>query len=134
MVLSPARDGEAMMADINVTPFTDVLLVLLIIFMTLAALIAQPGFQRRLPCKCAHRLAAAAPPLNVTVSARGDMWVGVHRTDARRIYADLRAGLTTARTRAIALDASAGAPYGTILRVLDAAKAAGDANVTLVTH
>jgi biopolymer transport protein ExbD len=134
MVLLPARDADGMMADINVTPFTDVLLVLLIVFMTLAALIAQPGFQRRLPCKCPHHAAAAVPPLEVTVSARGDMWVGLRRTDARRIYSDLRAALAASRTRAIALDASAGAPYGTILRVLDAAKAAGDVNVTLVTQ
>jgi biopolymer transport protein ExbD len=74
------------------------------------------------------------PPLDVTVNARGDIWVGVRRTDARRIYADLRAGLAASKARGIALDASAGAPYGTILRILDAAKAAGDVNVTLVTQ
>ena len=39
------------MAEINITPFTDVLLVLLIIFMILAALVAPPGFEKELPNK-----------------------------------------------------------------------------------
>ena len=37
------------MAEINITPFTDVLLVLLIIFMILAALVTPPGFEKELP-------------------------------------------------------------------------------------
>ena len=47
-MLSSARDDEVM-AEINITPFTDVLLVLLIIFMILAALVTPPGFQKNLP-------------------------------------------------------------------------------------
>jgi biopolymer transport protein ExbD len=38
------RADDAVMAEINITPFTDVLLVLLIIFMILAARVAPPGF------------------------------------------------------------------------------------------
>src|SRR6202044_2441207 len=49
-LLSSAGDDEVM-AEINITPFTDVLLVLLIIFMILAALITPPGFQKQLPNK-----------------------------------------------------------------------------------
>jgi biopolymer transport protein ExbD len=40
---------DGVMAEINITPFTDVLLVLLIIFMILAALVAPPGFEKQLP-------------------------------------------------------------------------------------
>jgi biopolymer transport protein ExbD len=43
----------ALLCEINVTPFTDVLLVLLIVFMILAALVVPPGFERRLPNGCA---------------------------------------------------------------------------------
>lgn len=49
-MLSSAGDDEVM-AEINITPFTDVLLVLLIIFMILAALVTPPGFQKNLPDK-----------------------------------------------------------------------------------
>ncbi|MEA2688294.1 MAG: Biopolymer transport protein ExbD/TolR, partial [Candidatus Eremiobacteraeota bacterium] len=43
------QSDASVMAEINITPFTDVLLVLLIIFMILAALVAPPGFEKQLP-------------------------------------------------------------------------------------
>lgn len=129
------QNDAGTMAEINITPFTDVLLVLLIIFMVLAAIVAPPGFQRRFPCGCSHRRAVpAAKPLEVAVDTRGNVSVAGRASDGTRLYADLRRGLLAEKTRAIALDAAAKAPYGAILRVLDAAKAAGDADVTLVTQ
>ena len=47
MIGTEANDATVM-AEINLTPFTDVLLVLLIIFMLLAALVAPPGFEKKL--------------------------------------------------------------------------------------
>ena len=47
MTTSSSRESQCM-ADINITPFTDVLLVLLIIFIILAAVAAPPGFQKQL--------------------------------------------------------------------------------------
>ena len=47
MGLLSAQQDQEVMAEINITPFTDVLLVLLIIFMILAALVAPPGFRER---------------------------------------------------------------------------------------
>ena len=49
MSLLSAQQDDDVMAEINITPFTDVLLVLLIIFMILAALVTPPGFQKELP-------------------------------------------------------------------------------------
>jgi len=51
MSMVSAQQDDAVMAEINITPFTDVLLVLLIIFMILAALVAPPGFEKQLPDK-----------------------------------------------------------------------------------
>ena len=51
MGLLSAQQDQEVMAEINITPFTDVLLVLLIIFMILAALVAPPGFEKELPNK-----------------------------------------------------------------------------------
>ena len=51
MSLLSAQQESEVMAEINITPFTDVLLVLLIIFMILAALVAPPGFEKELPNK-----------------------------------------------------------------------------------
>jgi biopolymer transport protein TolR len=49
MSLVASSGDDNVMAEINITPFTDVLLVLLIIFMILAALVTPPGFQKDLP-------------------------------------------------------------------------------------
>src|SRR5579863_9282280 len=51
MSMTSSKQDTDVMAEINITPFTDVLLVLLIIFMILAALAAPPGFQKQLPKK-----------------------------------------------------------------------------------
>ena len=49
MSMVSSQGDDEVMAEINITPFTDVLLVLLIIFMILAALVTPPGFQKNLP-------------------------------------------------------------------------------------
>jgi len=129
------RADDAVMAEINITPFTDVLLVLLIIFMILAALIAPPGFEKQLPDP------GGAPPTHMTrartievlVSERGAIFIDGRGTDAVRLYADL-AGVARRRGRLhVALSADVKAPYGTIIRILDAAKLAGLDDVGFVT-
>ena len=49
MAVTSGQNEDEVMSTINITPFTDVLLVLLIIFMILAALVAPPGFEKQLP-------------------------------------------------------------------------------------
>ena len=62
-LIGSAQDDEVM-AEINITPFTDVLLVLLIIFMILAALVTPPGFQKQLPDK------STTPTKSTTTTSR----------------------------------------------------------------
>jgi biopolymer transport protein ExbD len=130
-----AANDDAVMAEINITPFTDVLLVLLIIFMILAALVAPPGFEKQLPDPGGPR---PQPPvharhIDVLVNETGAMFVDGRRSDERRIYAELR---DVARRRGrlhVALTADVKAPYAAIIRILDAAKIAGLDDVGFVT-
>jgi len=129
------RADESVMAEINITPFTDVLLVLLIIFMILAALVAPPGFEKQLPNPGDPRPHAVphVRAIDVLVSERGAIYVDGARSDPARIYADL---LGAARRRGklhVALNADVKASYGTIIRILDAAKIAGLDDVGFVT-
>ena len=130
-----ARGGsDGIMAEINITPFTDVLLVLLIVFMLLAALVAPPGFEQRSGGGDGPHRNAAIRPISIVVGARGELWVDGAQVDERSLYGTLQ---TTAASRSrapVSIFADGGAPYGIILRILDAAKLAGLRDVGFVTR
>jgi biopolymer transport protein TolR len=136
MSLLSSQQDDAVMSEINITPFTDVLLVLLIIFMILAALITPPGFQKELPNKSNPSQTNTddkKKTIEIDVNNKGKIFVDGKVTDAQRIYGDLRA---IARARGhihVSIVADAKAPYGLIIRILDAAKAANLDDVGFVT-
>src|ERR1700716_3253467 len=90
--MEAVRD-DAVMAEINITPFTDVLLVLLIIFMILAAIVAPPGFEKQLgdPGKAPPPQATAIRTIEVVVNETGAIFVDGKRSGERALYADLQA-------------------------------------------
>ncbi|MBV8081913.1 MAG: biopolymer transporter ExbD [Candidatus Eremiobacteraeota bacterium] len=141
---STAQDTEVM-AEINITPFTDVLLVLLIIFMILAALAAPPGFQKELPKK------SDAPTkinqnqlhhqIDVEVSANNRVFIDGRQTTDERLYDDMAAAVKFHKENAnrgylthISLVADSAASYNTIIKILDAARQANDDDVGFVTQ
>ena len=134
-MVSSAGDDEVM-AEINITPFTDVLLVLLIIFMILAALITPPGFQKQLPDKSDN-----SPPtvvqknksIEVLVNDKGRIFVDNKESDVTHIYADMGAVAKRRGHIHVSLAADVKAPYGVIIKILDAAKIAGLTDVGFVT-
>ncbi|MGD0473551.1 MAG: biopolymer transporter ExbD [Candidatus Velthaea sp.] len=134
-MVSSAGDDEVM-AEINITPFTDVLLVLLIIFMILAALITPPGFQKQLPDK-----SDTSPPtvvqknrsIEVLVNDKGRIFVDNKESDVTHIYADMGEVAKRRGHIHVSLAADVKAPYGIIIKILDAAKIAGLNDVGFVT-
>jgi len=130
---APAQDET--MAEINVTPFTDVLLVLMIVFIVLAAIALPPGFQKSLAngCGCMHPAAKHAS-VDVSVASNGRIFVGTRLVNDATVYGALAAIARRDRTTTVNLTGDARAPYGPIVRTLDAAKAAGLENVTFVTR
>ena len=124
------------MAEINITPFTDVLLVLLIIFMILAALVAPPGFEKELPNKNNNAQSNQNKNKNdieVDVNNKGVIFVDGTKTDAMGIYRVMLAEAKKKPKHHVAIVADAKAPYGIIIRILDAAKIAGLEDVGFVT-
>lgn len=126
---------DSVLSEINITPFTDVLLVLLIIFMILAAMVIPPGFEKQLENPSAkpidHR---HVDNLTVTIRKDGAMFIGSQRIDARDLYATIANEVRRNPRRGIELVEDSNASYGLAIRVLDAAKAAGTTNVSLVTE
>jgi biopolymer transport protein ExbD/biopolymer transport protein TolR len=123
------------MAEINITPFTDVLLVLLIIFMILAALVAPPGFEKELPNKNPNNSTQNKNKndIEVDVNNKGVIFVDGQKTDEQGIYRMMYEAEKKKPHHHVSIIADAKAPYGIIIRILDAAKQAGLEDVGFVT-
>jgi biopolymer transport protein ExbD len=133
-LLSAQQDAEVM-SEINITPFTDVLLVLLIIFMILAALVTPPGFEKDLASK--NNASDVSKPkhddIEVTVNNVGKIYVDAVAADPQTIYRVMYDVSKKKPHKHVAITADAKAPYGIIIRILDAAKEAGLEDVGFVT-
>jgi biopolymer transport protein TolR len=118
------------MAEINVTPFVDVVLVLLIIFMVTAPFL-QGGLEIDLPRVATRGLDVRE---GLIVSVRADRTVAVGNSvvpEARFEDALARAG---AAQRPVFLKADRGVPYGTIVELIARRRRAGVASLGLVTQ
>lgn len=136
MSLISSQFDDEVMAEINITPFTDVLLVLLIIFMILAALVTPPGFQKNLPDKSSDTPQVhqkKSDNIEVLVSENGTVFIGGKRTDEAHIYADMANAKRVRGNKHVSLTADVKAPYGIVIRVLDAARLVGLDDVGFVT-
>jgi biopolymer transport protein ExbD len=135
MSMVSSQQDDSVMAEINITPFTDVLLVLLIIFMILAALVAPPGFEKQLPdsANTPQQMQKHVQDIDVLVNAKGVIYVDGKQSDVAHIYSDMQDVARKRGHKHVALTADVKAPYGTIIRILDAAKIAGLQDVGFVT-
>jgi biopolymer transport protein ExbD len=136
MSMVSSKQDEEVMAEINITPFTDVLLVLLIIFMILAALVAPPGFEKQLPDKSDNtpqQQQKKSDNIDVLVNETGTIFIDGKRSDVQHVYADMADVRRRKGNRHVSLTADVKAPYGIIIRILDAAKIAGLNDVGFVT-
>ena len=129
-ILTAAQDSP-LLAEINITPFTDVLLVLLIVFMLLAALLTPPGFERTFANPGRPTAATVFQRVIVTIDRHGRIAVSGKTVSVAGLYAAMSRAGSKAH---VSLVADAHAPYGLALRVLDAAKLAGISDVAFVTQ
>lgn len=140
-VASGSRPSETM-ADINVTPFTDVLLVLLIIFMLLGTLAVPPGFQKQFP-HTQHPGDGVEPSriIRVRVTADNRIYIDNRAVRYRDLYQAMAAAVEFHREHAaqgyssrVELFGASNTRYDTIIKILDAARQAGEEDVGFVTQ
>ena len=120
--------------EINVTPFIDVMLVLLIIFMVAAPLLTV-GVPLELP-KTAAQAVPAEPeePLSVSVTPEGPIMVMTTEVPEEELITRLRAVAEERQSDKIYLRADGAIPYARIMEVMGALNAAGFNNIVLVTE
>src|ERR1700733_7242108 len=118
-MVGAAGDDEGM-AEINITPFTDVLLVLLIIFMILAALVTPPGFQKNLPDKSDNspiQQLKKNDTIQVLISEKGVIFIDNKKTDKEHIYSDMADVERRRGKKHVSLTVDVKAPYQAVITV-----------------
>ncbi|HBS49703.1 MAG TPA: protein TolR [Rhodobacteraceae bacterium] len=121
------------MSEINVTPFVDVMLVLLIIFMVAAPLLTV-GVPVELPKTAAEALPGdQEEPLTVTITAEGGVEIQTTPVERGALLPKLRAIAAERETDRVFLRADGRVPYEVVMQVMGALNAGGFSNVGLVT-
>ncbi|SFO23050.1 Cell division and transport-associated protein TolR [Roseovarius lutimaris] len=128
------RGRSRPMAEINVTPFVDVMLVLLIIFMVAAPLMTV-GVPVELPKTAANALPGEEEePLSVTITSEGIVMIQTTEVAREDLVARLRAIATERDSTRVYLRADGAVPYAEVMQVMGALNRGGFGNIGLVTE
>lgn len=118
--------------DINMTPFIDVMLVLLIIFMVAAPMMTS-GVQVELPKTKSAPVAGNDTPLNISIKGDGTVFVQNTETPLDELGAKLQAILGEKKETRIFLRGDKAIDYGQVMRVMGEINGAGFLKVALIT-
>lgn len=124
-------DALPLNADINVTPFIDVMLVLLIIFMV-AAPLATVDVKVDLPDAAARAATVPEPTVTLAIQADGRMQLGSEAVTSETLGAALKAQTSGDTSRRVNLRADRSLTYDTVMHAMDALRRAGYRHVALV--
>ncbi len=131
----PSSARRSNMSQINVTPFVDVMLVLLIIFMVTAPMLDQ-GVEVALPEVAeAPGLPAQQEPLVVTLQKNGQILIGKAKVERlAKLGPVIQQALKGKPDREVFLEADENVPYGRVVKVMAAVKKAGVEKLGMVTR
>lgn len=130
---SRRRGRSQPMAEINVTPFVDVMLVLLIVFMVAAPMLTV-GVPLELPKTAAQSVPAEQEePLTVSITPEGPLVIMTSEVPEEELITRLQAVAAERESNKIYLRADGQIPYARVMQVMGALNAAGFHNIVLVT-
>jgi len=126
-------DSDRLISDINVTPFVDVMLVLLVIFMVTAPMMMQ-GVDVALPETTSQPLAAKKENLIITINKQNQIFINNYQVEIDFLQEKLNKILEGRDNREVYLRADREISYGFVVRVMAEIKAAGVDKLGMVTE
>jgi biopolymer transport protein TolR len=133
MAMGGQNDNRSVMAEINVTPLVDVMLVLLVIFMVTAPMMQQ-GVQVNLPKADTKAMTPADESVVVSVDKYGKTYINKDEVPAGDLKSRLTAMFATRAKKEVFLKADSGVPYGEVVRAMADIKGAGIERLGMVTE
>ena len=125
--------SDRLMSDINVTPFVDVMLVLLVIFMVTAPMMLQ-GVEVDLPETTSQPLASKKENLIISINNKNQVFINDFQVTLDFLQEKLKKILEGRENREVYLRADKEISYGFVVRIMSELKGAGVENLGMVTE
>jgi biopolymer transport protein TolR len=133
MEIGNRHSDRQIMSQINVTPFVDVMLVLLVIFMITAPMMQQ-GMQVNLPKTEAKSMEVKDEPVIVTIDRSGRAFIDKGEIPPGQLKAKLAAIFSSRSKKEVFLKADRDVPYGDVVRAMAEIKGAGIERLGMLTE
>jgi biopolymer transport protein TolR len=133
MAMGGQNDDRRVMAEINVTPLVDVMLVLLVIFMVTAPMMQQ-GVQVNLPKANTKAMTPMEETVVVSVDKNGKVFINKDEIPATALRGQLSSMFAAREKKEVFLKADAGVPYGEVVKAMADIKGAGIERLGMVTE
>ncbi len=127
------RKSQRVLSEINVTPFVDVMLVLLVIFMVTAPMMQQ-GLSIELPDAKNTGLQVPEDPFIIVIKRDRKIYLGTKVVPVSKIQTKLKAIFKNRRSKAVYIQADKNVDYGIVAETLGEVQSAGLKQVNLVTQ
>jgi biopolymer transport protein ExbD len=132
--------NEAVVAEINITPLTDVFLVLLIIFMVTSTAMVESAREATSGMKVVLPKANAAGPVSkrhtdpvLTVTKANELYLGSRKVDPANLEAEIRKALTEVSSETLLIRGDKNVYLGAAVDIMSTAKKAGATHIAILT-
>ncbi len=122
-----------MLSSINVTPFVDVMLVLLVIFMVTTPLM-ETGIDVNLPEVEAGSVEGRDEPIIVSVDKKGDVFINKKKVSLSKLRGNLTAIVKRRKDKTVYLRADEAVPYGKVARTMATIRSSGIKKIAMITE
>ncbi|OGP65748.1 MAG: hypothetical protein A3K22_02665 [Deltaproteobacteria bacterium RBG_16_42_7] len=130
---SLANNRDKIISEINITPLTDVMLVLLVIFMVTTPLLVMQSFKIKLP-KAISAEAESGKGITLSIATGGVVYLNNKTVTMEGLFDSIKSELLSASDKSVIIKADKDIPHGIVVKVLDTAKRAGAEKLSIATE